>query len=384
MKKKIVQTKISSIIQFFMYFFICFPFIEFIHLGTDLQPYALLFSIIYVCYKNNLSNFLNYKINLIFLMFTILITILSFLYNAPANIIFRSCFHYLSICIIPIAVNISLKKDEINVEALFKFFMIIWAFVGLIQMLFNKSFLSEFVSNLRTSETRGVCSLASEPSFYGYMCYFFIIISMKFKKNKNFFILLNTIQILFLAQSSVSLIYILCLFILLILEKNISNFSLKSLLFSCGIIFLSFILFFIIVNYMNGTRIQDLLMKFMNDPKSLISDESVQQRIDAITVSINSFINSFGLPNGFGKTITNSGRIMSGYGSILHELGIIGAIIIIYIFNLISKSYNRAISISILITLFSAVQLGTPIFLFVFGYSIYEREMKSLLNKEDK
>ena len=380
MKEKFLQIKISSIIQFFMYFFIFFPFIEFIHLGTDLQPYALLFSALYICCENNLSKFFKYQIQIAILVITIIIIIPSLFSKAPLSIVFRSCFHYFSICIIPIAVNFSLKNNEFNKEKIIKSFMIVWLLVGIIQISFNREFMSFIISDLRTSESRGVCSLAPEPSFYGYMCYFFIIISMGFKKNKKLFVILNILQILFLAQSSVGLLYVFIFFVFLSIEKCITNLSLKSVLYSCCLIFSIFIFYIVIINYMKGSRIQDLVIKLIDNPKSLIEDESISERVNAITVSIKSFISSFGIPNGFSKFITKGGRIMSGYGSLLHEMGKFGVFIIIYFWKLINQAYNKAVSTSMLITLFSAVQLGTPVFLFIIGYSIYQNEYQQNQN----
>ena len=351
-----------------------------------MQPYALLFSVLYICCENNLSKFFNYQIQIAVLVITFILIIPSIFSKVSLSIVFRSCFHYFSICIIPIAVNLSLKNNELNEEKIIKLFMIVWLLVGIIQISFNREFMSFLISDLRTSEARGVCSLAPEPSFYGYMCYFFIIISMNFKKNKNLFIIFNILQILFLAQSSVGLLYIFILFIFLTIEKCITNLSLKNVLYFSGLIFLLFVFYFVIMNYMEGTRIQDLFIKLINNPDSLIKDESISERINAIKVSLKSFVSSFGIPNGFSKLITKAGRIMSGYGSLLHEMGIFGLLIIIYFWKLISKAYNRGLSTSLLFTLFSAVQLGTPAFMLIIGYSInrieYQQNQKSQSLKE--
>ena len=70
-------------------------------------------------------------------------------------------------------------------------------------------------------------------------------------------------------------------------------------------------------------------------------------------------------------------RFMSGYGTMLYELGVLGIAAITSIFNIIKKSYEKsgiAYALSITIIMFSAVQLAQPLFAFFIGYCIYKQE----------
>lgn len=49
----------------------------------------------------------------------------------------------------------------------------IYLIVGIIQKFGYRQFAYELLGNARTTVNRGVISLTSEPSFYGYMCVFF-------------------------------------------------------------------------------------------------------------------------------------------------------------------------------------------------------------------
>lgn len=127
----------------------------------------------------------------------------------------------------------------------------------------------------------------------------------------------------------------------------------------------------IVQKFMPETRIAIFINKLVSDPKSILNDESVEQRMNHISLSVGYFISDCTLPHGFTKFITYSKRIMSGYGAFLYEMGIIGAVYILYYFRLIWRSFNFSTGIAITIVMFSAIQVGNPMFALLIGYCLY-------------
>jgi len=84
----------------------------------------------------------------------------------------------------------------------------------------------------------------------------------------------------------------------------------------------------------------------------------------------------WGLPNGFGPVIFDGidyVRIMSGYGSMIYELGVIGvALAGIISWTLIRGLKNGLVfGVSVSICMFSAIQPGSPMFIFVLACAMY-------------
>ena len=367
-----------------VYVFCFFPFVSLINTHTDLQPYALIFSIIYLILLS-FTNGCTFPKSLsgILIVFTgaTFILLLSLIFVDNLFVLIKAYASYLSIFAITFATYNILRIDGGVDEGLVKAFIIIWLVIGLVQTFINRRFLLFIVPLLRTTESRGVAGVFSEPSFYGYMCFFAMLLAMDFKKNKIVYISLLLFQIVFIAQSSVSILYI----VLFFLFTMISEFSLVSAKIWIKYIFIvlvSFALLQLIFIYLPGSRITHIYLNFINNGfiDSIFNgnDQSIQERLDAITDSFYYFYKNCGIPgyfllNGFEVT----GRFMSGYGVMLYELGILGIVAIISIFNIIKKSYEKsgiAYALSITIVMFSAVQLAQPLFAFFIGYCIYRQE----------
>lgn len=367
-----------------VYFFCFFPFISLINTKTDLQPYALIFSIIYLIllFCTNGCTFPK-SFSGILVVFTeaTLIFLLSLAFADNFFVLIKAYASYLSIFAITFATYNILKIDGGVDEGLVKVFIIIWLVIGLVQMFINRRFLCFVVPLSRTSVSRGVPGLFSEPSFYGHMCFFAMLLAIDFKKGKIIYVLLLLFQIVFIAQSSVSILYV----ILFFLFTMISEFSLVDAKIWIKYIFIvlaSFSLLQLIFIYLPESRIANVYLNFINNGfiASIFNgnDQSIQDRLDAITNSFYCFYKNYGIPGYF---ILNNfevtERFMSGYGTMLYELGVLGIAAITSIFNIIKKSYEKsgiAYALSITIIMFSAVQLAQPLFAFFIGYCIYKQE----------
>lgn len=374
--KKYISGNIINFLEMLMCLFSLFPFVTPIQMGTDTQPYALLFATLYLLITNKSFS----KTEISFFILAIISTIVlafSAISSESLFTMFRSYYNYVCIAILPIGIETMLERHSSVFERVAKFSIIIWLIIGLIQLLLNRYFCSAIVSNFRTSPTRGVCSLASEPSFYGYMCFFFIIISTFFKSRRKLYIGISVFQLIFLAQSTVSLIYLMVFLLIYLIVNALKNRDIKSIfiIIVAGVTLIFVIKF--VLHFLGGTRIGLFVYNFVYNRDAVLGDESVEQRLNSITVSLNSFVSGFGIPHGFATYITSSKRIMSGYGAFLHEMGFIGLIYIVYWYKLIAIGVDVSYAISLSIIMFSAIQIGNPIFAILIGIAIYRYKKRN-------
>ncbi len=269
--------------------------------------------------------------------------------------------------------------------------ILLWLFVGLMQTFVDRRFLSFLVSNFRTTDNRGVVSLASEPSFYGYVMAFFFVLANEFKRHRLLYQGICVFQIVALGQSAVAIVY-LAVFVGMFVIKEIVAFPKdkpdrrkKKLLIAT--ISLGVIVFGIwLVSYlMPNSRMVHLFAKMARDlwkVRSLndlyVLDESVAERVELILVGFRGFIQNWGLPNGFGEIKLDGvvyTRIMSGFGSVIYEMGIVGlATVVLTSWVLIKGTKNGFVfGGSVIIIMFSAIQFGSPIFALLLANALYAR-----------
>lgn len=358
-----------NLLEILLYFFCFFPFVtvKIVDLGTDMQPYVLVVAAVYL-----LTHIKGLKINVFYmfiLVFSSILFLISVLSDVSIMTVFRSYYNYICLVFVALAIYKCTEKHGGFNEKLIKSFIWIWFFVATVQLFVDRSFLSFIVSNFRTTSNRGVCSLTSEPSFYGYMCFFALIISRKFKKDRNFYSVLLMVQIVFFAQSAVTLVYLMVLVGFVGLKYILSRGIVKSTLIITAALIAVPIVWMIVSEHMASSRIVVIISSFLEDPSSLQKDESIMARFGDIMLSLESFLKDFGLPHGFSKFITPEGRIMSGYGTLLHELGVVGLAYIFLIYKKIKSSFNMSYAMAITIVMFSAIQIGIPIFAFLLEFS---------------
>lgn len=367
-------------------FFIFFPFIKLFDFGSDMQPNALLIALLLIpMFKLKLS-LTDLYLGLVFLFSIFLLILSGFNFTA-----LRSFFNYLSLFFISYISFKVLKSENINFEKCLRYSILIWFIIGFIQVLYRKTFLNFLVSSARTTENRGVIGFAPEPTFYGMVCVFFILfLSHGNDKNKGIYIFISIFCILFFAKSSLAIVF---LFILMLFYL-ILYFNYKYLIYSI----ISLLVFpLLILKYLNDTRIAFLFNKFIENPKRIVlTDASINDRIFHIFFSLKGFIDHYLLPAGFNswksyasneivkysnyvilEWFSLGGRIMSGLGSVLFELGIFGLLIPISVLRLLFYLYKNSInhfifySLSIIAIMLSAIPIGFSFFGFYIGYLRY-------------
>lgn len=369
-----------------LFYLVCFfPFLDFlkIGLGTDVQPYALVVSIILLILygiKNKIQ--INRKIVEFYLLIIggifagTIITVL--FYGISNEKILNHYATYISLITISFYSYLLCKQNDGIDEKLVKWTINVYLLVGIIQKYFNPTFGYEFISNARTTAKRGVVGLASEPSFYGYCCIFFLILVLNFKKERLIYVINLLFQIIFLAKSALTMVYLVIL-AGLIFVQYIKKLNKKRVYMILGSALLLGIICWWVLNSRenDGQRITWLLQQILsgkNILRILESDRSMWRRVEYITESLKGFLKAVGIPNGFYKVAE-----ASGYGSLLFTLGWFGAGIIIYIFNFTKNAYTEmlkrnVIPIFISIIMFATIQVSNPPFIFLLGYFMFLSE----------
>lgn len=364
-----------------------FPFVG-PNLGTDTMPFALLFALLLLLINRRYLSSKSSKVPIIvkyknyIIVGLLIIGLWAFIsvFSIGLYPVAKRMFSYVSFFLIPISVyfaicNLGVDKFQIIV----KVSIIVWGIVGVIQLLFDRSFLTNLLSISRTTDNRGVCSLASEPSFYGYMCFFMLFLALDLKKYRNIYILCLFVQIVVCAQSTVTLIY-LGIFGVVYFLYTVIHVKSKKMLKIIGLGLLAILMLKYMMKTHPDSRITLLINRFFEKGLDIVfSDQSVAERIGSLAVSFE----ERGVPQYIGKTM-----IMSGFGGAFYELSILLVPIIIFTGKIIKKSdgLGMVYAITFLIVMFSAIQLSSPMVALYLGYCLWKYSNKSIdmNNRETK
>lgn len=319
-----------------LFVFSLFPYLSIIPIPTDTQPYAVVFAAL--IFLTGRSVALPLPIWILFAVMVIA-TIVYLATGATFNGL-RSMVGYASVFLVSAAVLILAFHGIRLSDRMLDVAVYIWLVVGVAQRFISSDFLAIILTRSGTSEGRGVTSLAVEPSAYATMMLFILIIYFIRGRERSWPAVLCLLQILFLAQSALGILFALFAVGLYTLIRLSAPAALITLLTLAGI---SFYLLVNAENLLAGTRIGGLLMLLHDRPELILSaDQSVAARAANIFYSINGAFESWLVPHGFdtwtsyadrqeqiyGDIFIKRGltgdRIMSGYGAILFELGMLG------------------------------------------------------------
>lgn len=375
--------------EILLYLTCLFPFtmwLPFFNTATDTQPYAIVVAFFCLIYyflidKDAKDNHKMSKFMMVLTILCVLMGSLAFLSMPDAGLVrvAKQYVMYMSMIMIPLSVFLVWKKNGGMNETLIKICIWVWFLCGIIQKTINPYFGNRFVMRQSTSWTRGVVGFATEPSAYGFFCFFLMLIAFSFQKNRLLYIGLLIIQIFGFAESTVSLmyfgVYIIGYFLNeIVLRKKFA--LLKVAIISAG----GFGTFY--YAYIKGflpTRMNWLAMAaFRGDWKYIIYDESIAERIGGIVDSFQAFVANRGMPHGFGGD-----RAFSGVGILLVEGGVISifllGVIALLIWRAYPKKYRFLFVFGFLITMLSAIPFSSPIVCFYLGYCVYQ----GFVHKED-
>lgn len=337
------------ILNFIALFFIFFPWLSFGLNNLDTQPWVIITNTLYIFIysKRKIKKFLLFGYVLLIIIF--IISLVDFgelsLRGFLTYFVFFSTLHVLYICF---------EKFYNYFLYLLPKFNIIWLLSGAMQAIFGKYVLS-FLVTVRTSDDRGVTGLAPEPTHYAFFLMFMswlllITTQNKDRKKNTILIVMNILFILFVAKSSMVFFYCI-LFTMFVLFSYLSMKQMLKLI-PLATLFSSIVLIFILND--SDSRISHIVNQFFNNPLYIIrNDASINARLSAPVLSIYSSIKDLFIPHGFNSYSQavvvamrdlnglfeygySAGKIMSGTGSVLYELGWIGIILIMLSYYIMS------------------------------------------------
>lgn len=360
------------IIVTLLYIFSFCPFIFPVReLGTDIQFYAFILSLLYLGLNLHRISF-SPTFNILG-VYALLAAITSLLSTSNTIQSINCLFQYLSIFIIGIAIYTLLITENGLNEPLCKILILSWFIVGLIQIFVKPDFLQFIIANFRTSTDRGVCSLASEPSFFGIQCFYFLFIISHFKQHIIYYWIIILAMAFLFAQSFTGLIMIVPITILYLFDQiSIRWFRLK---YICIGIITILLLSFYIDHYFRAERLEMLTQLAFTKTPYLLDDTSTNVRFSAIINAVNNSYNNDFIPMGF------TSRIGSMFGGVIQELGILGFPLTFIICSSIASSFHRKFIkltafIILYILFFINMQMANPILAFVIALNIYENNKR--------
>jgi len=368
----------ASFLYVFIMAFSFFPYVTFYSFGSDIQPWSilsiLLMSLLLFYSNVKFDNILVFLFIPFFYAFSLMFISTDYMSGI------RSLLGYLTVALVPLVFYIILEKHYKLFLKFLKFSTIIYLIVGVVQVLFYDEFMSFLLNRSSTTDSRGVVSLVTEPTFYGIVCLFLILLFVTLDvKAKKKYIFLLLFQIVILAQSSMTILFLII-------------FSFYYFIFKVNLKTISFVLFGIVTTILfiynmdlssYSIRIFQLISMFLSEPSNIfIADASINDRVSAIYFSIKGFVDNNFIANGFGTYsqylnselpkqntfwwVSESNRIMSFYGGILFELGFVGLLIPFVYSILIFRAYKYQISSALLYFFFlntillSAIPLSFP------------------------
>jgi hypothetical protein len=372
------RDKILEVLLYVACFFpftmwIPYYFVPALYTASDTQPYALVFSffiaIIYLWKEPQIS-----KLMVTILLFCIGVSVFAIvgMDQTGTMSVLKIYSTYVSIISISLAVYLVLKKNGGLNEKIVKICIWIWFAAGFIQMYVKEDFGHYLVVRQATNATRGVVGLATEPSAYGYVCFFLLLVALTFKRNMLLYVGLLLIQILAFAGSSVTLLYIGVYIVGIVLNEIILR---KKFAFIKAVVLIGGgigILYYAYIKNILPTRM-GILVKYVFTGRwdLLLNDGSIKLRINGIRDSITSFLENNGLPQGFGIS-----RTFSGIGILLMECGIFALVFLLAIGIIIWKAYPRrtrfVFVFGFMVMMLSTVTFSSPVVCFYIGYCAYQ------------
>ena len=356
-----------------------FPWVGFSNFDT--QPFPFIIAILYLLLEF-LVNPIRFSFQReIFISGTLILigVIFSLFLASDLNFLaFRGIVMYLGIPIYIFAFTLFIKKYGFPTFTIY-FCNLIWIFFAIFQLFYPDLFSTFF--SIRTTENRGLTSLAPEPTFFGIYLFFsswILAASEEYNLSKytKYLIILNIGAIIFLAMSSMAILFVI-LAALTIYAYSPSRIH-KRYLIKIILILISIIL--IINNFFESTRFFSLINLVFSNPELIFKiDASSNSRLSSIIIPINAFIQNYFIPQGFyaypkvAEEIAsyygdfffyeyNKNKIESWFGSIIFELGIFGLIGVIVVFYSLKGCSRKPLfeSLFLFVILLTAIPVAFP------------------------
>jgi hypothetical protein len=350
--------------------------------ATNIQPYAALLGTLILLMRLYQMRFIlrgrpNTFIVISFATFLVALLVL-FVFPITTNA-FRALYNYFAVAVIPLATLLVLRRIKCFPEHMVKVLILIWFAVSTIQFFINRSFLTGIVSvsdsQWSDSTYRGVVGLASEPSFFGIACFYFLHMALHFKTNRLRYVLIILVMGVLYAQSTMGILFIAAFFLTFLLD--IINTWRGIGIWIASIVGIG--VFFVLLNtVLAESRLHDLLYTFLEGGSNAIisGDASAEARFNSILNALGASLDNFLMPLGYTM------RIGSGYGGFLCELGLFAIPVIVSISYAMSLTFNKKTSkvlyfLLVTVLMFNNTQVGNPLLLFVVGTQLAFRNIHS-------
>ncbi|WP_119680513.1 hypothetical protein [Indioceanicola profundi] len=329
----ISQRRRFSILFSLAIFFSLFPYMRLVPLAIDTQPTALVFSALAFLFQPH------HKLPAAIYLLLVLFACAAFLmlFSGVDFSSIRSLLGYLTILFTAYIFYLSARDDLDRFQSLLNFAIVVWLSVGLIQTLFARDFLTWTISDWRTTDQRGVTSLAPEPTFYGTQALFFMIMQIIVRPRLWQITACAVSIVAFAASSQILLVIVIALCIVfptLLTSRSGRKAAFVLLLVMAAGAALA-------VDLLEGSRLVSLATLLLEDPTALVLvDQSGNDRFASIFVSLMSAYQNALLPHGLSGSVFQSKfvemkilfpellwfappttTIMSGIGRMFFEIG---------------------------------------------------------------
>lgn len=389
----------KKVLIYFFFLFCFFPFLDFLRIGTDTQPNALLLAVLplAMCFRKRLPVAV-YLFGGTFCVALLLLAFSPITFNS-----FRDVANYFSVFAVSWATYLAFYHIK---KLRFDFFVVvnfIWLFVGMVQTYLYPYFMTFLLNGGGRgidSESRGVTSLATEPSQYGIICLFLMAIGLlnfPFKKVW-WVVLLAFIQLLLLAQSATSL---LALVVGLggFIGVKLLLFNRRALVYAMAIVMMGYVTYQLTYETLKEQRVYTLATELAENPELfIVADGSVSERFMFVYFSFKGMVDNHFLPRGYNQfnsymqeeinkpregitkmllsyTRDDYSRILCGMGSVFFQLGALGLGILFGIIACFRRRiFEDKFLFSLMLTisiLFTAFALMTAILGFLLGNAMY-------------
>lgn len=277
-------------------FFSLFPYIKTVPLPIDTQPTGLLLGMLLIVFARHHQASAGVWI----LGGIVASATLLFVTGETDLSAVRNILGYLSLFVFAyLFFNISLS-ERVLLARFVEVAILVWFLVGLMQVAVGRSFLTFLVSDARTTESRGVTSLAPEPSYYASQMLFLLLMHLMLGAKRHI-LALGLLAILLLALSSQVVLVIL----LAVGASMPFLFGRRGFLgVTVAMLAAAGLGFALFDQYKDQIRILSLIDLVLRNPTTLLLvDASANERFAAIYVSFKSFLDNFLLPHGISGNI---------------------------------------------------------------------------------
>lgn len=387
---------LQSVLGGIFVFFSTFPWVSFGTNNMDTQPWFIILGVLFIISTPKLS----IKKNVLFVLFIPIALVFTLMFTEvkPDFTLARAVVSYMAFVVVFVGFFIYMSRFCFPLKIIV-LSNIIWLVGAVLQVVYGKM-IFEFLLLARTTESRGVTSFATEPTYFGLFLFFvswMYLISKEYRMHLWLWglVLLNMVFIVFFSQSSMALLFVaisLCFFII----------GANSLRYFLRIVFVFLALAFLtgyFVSLMPDTRLFSLYQRLvsLNLMEFVYMDASVNQRLADVVFSIHGFFVNWGLPGGFysypemysnlvnvydGFFWYGSGgvKIMSFLGAFVYELGFFAVLFFAGLISIISdgtrKRYVELVLLFVLLN--SAIPVAFPMVAMIFSMLLFFKQSKSL------